>query len=541
MTDITLPTAPPGTDRTDATDRTDRTDKTDRADRADRADGTDGTATPPERPTARDVTVIGAGLGGLASAIRLQAAGYRVTVLEQASHPGGRCGTWESEGFRFDTGPTLLLMVDYLERLFTDVGRRLGDYLTLVQLDPNYEVHYADGSRLDVSSRLNAMLGEVERLEPGAGPEFLRFLGEAGRLYRIGLDGFVDRNVHRPRDFFNLKNGYLMLRGRAMQNLRKMVGRFFTDERLRSAFSFQSLYLGLSPYEAPAIYSLLAYTEVAGGLYFPMGGMHAIPRALARLATELGVRIEYRTKVRALGQDGNRVTHVVLADGERRPAGTVLANADLPYVYESLLGQPYPGIEKYEFSCSAFLMYLGTDRPYPKLSHHTLVVPADLEQACDDIFRRGRVPDDPAFYICNPNKTDPSLAPAGGENLYVLVPVPSRQVEPLDWSREGPALEARMLARLERFGLTGLRRHVVTRRIFTPADFTSDFGATRGEAFGLSHGIDQVGWFRPHNRHARYQNLFFVGQSTHPGCGIPMVLISARCVTERMQQEVAVT
>jgi phytoene desaturase len=486
------------------------------------------------------VVVVGAGLGGLAAAVRLRHRGYRVTLVERQQHPGGRCGLWESNGFRFDTGPTLLLMVDYLRALFTEVGRPMESYLQLVQLDPNYRVHYADGTTLDVSSRINAMIEGVERVEPGAGPRLLAFLAETARLYRIGLDGFVDRNVNRRRDFFNLKNAALLFKGRAMERLQRMVARYFSSEKLQHTFSFQSLYLGLSPFATPAIYSLLAYTEIAGGLYFPMGGMHALPRALARLAEELGVTIHYRADVTRLERREGRITGVRMADGAVIEADLVLANADLPYVYETLLEEPYPRIDRFAFSCSAFLMYLGVDRRYPELPHHTLVVPRDLRAACDDIFTHHRVPSDPAYYICNPSKTDPALAPPGCENLYVLVPVPSQTSgRRIDWSVEAPRTESAMLDRLERFGLSDLRRHVVTRRVFTPDDFTLNFSATHGEAFGLAHGIDQVGYFRPHNRHPRYDNLYFVGQSTHPGCGIPMVLISSRLVVERMVQEQA--
>ncbi len=493
-----------------------------------------------EAAGARHVIVVGAGLGGLAAAIRLRHRGFRVTVLERHAHPGGRCGLWESEGFRFDTGPTLLLMVDYLRALFAEVGRPLERYLELRQLDPNYRVHYADGTTLDVTSRLNAMLEGLERIEPGVGPRFLRFLSETATLYRIGLDGFVDRNIHKRADFFNLRNAGLLLRARAMERLQRMVRRYFRTEKLQHTFSFQSLYLGLSPFDSPAIYGLLPYTEVAGGLYFPMGGMHAMPRALARLAEEMGVEIRYRHDVRALERADGRIAAVTLADGTRLPADLVLANADLPYAYETLLGEKYPRIDRFDFSCSAFLMYLGVNRRYPELTHHALVVPRDLRTTCEDIFG-GRIPADPAYYVCNPSKTDPSLAPPGCENLYVLVPVPSQQPgRELDWAVEGPRLEAAMLARLEQFGLPDLRRHIVTRRTFTPADFSLEFSATRGEAFGLAHGIDQVGFFRPHNRHPSLENLYFVGQSTHPGCGIPMVLISSRLVVERMAEEQAV-
>jgi phytoene desaturase len=502
------------------------------------------TAVPPpitagaDRPGARQVLVIGAGLGGLAAAIRLRHRGYEVTVLERHAVPGGRCGLWESEGFRFDTGPTLLLMVEYLHALFTDVGRPTEAYLDLVQLDPNYRVHFPDGRSLDVTSRLNAMLQEVERIEPGAGPELLRFLATTARLYRVGLDGFVDRNVHHRRDFLSFRNGLLLVRGGATRRLERLVARFFRSEALRHTFSFQSLYLGLSPFEAPAIYGLLPYAEIAGGLHFPRGGMHALPRGLARLAAELGVRFHYQTDVARLEREAGRIAAVRLADGTRLSADLVLANADLPYVYQQLLGEPHPRAERLAYSCSAFLMYLGVGRCYPGLPHHTLVVPPDLRGACGDIFGRHQVPAVPPYYICNPSKTDPSLAPEGCESLYVLVPVPSQAPgRETDWSVEGPRLEQEMLARLERFGLRGLRERLVTSRTFTPADFATRFSATRGEAFGLAHGLDQVGYLRPHNRHPAYRNLYFVGQSTHPGCGIPMVLISARLVAERMVEE----
>lgn len=496
-------------------------------------------------PRRREVLVVGAGLGGLAAAVRLAARGWRVRVLERHPVPGGRCGLWESAGFRFDTGPTLLLMVDYLRAVFADAGRHLEDYLALVRLDPNYRVHFADGTSLEVTSRLDAMLEGVERIEPGAGPRFLAFLAEAATLYRTGL-AFVDRNVHRPADFFRLKDASLLAGTGALRGLRRLVCKHFTDERLRQAFSFQALYLGVSPYDAMAVYALLAFTEVAGGLWFPRGGMHAIPRALQQLGEELGVRYEFGAEVARLERAGTppreRVGAVVLADGTRHTADVVLVNADLPYAYRTLLGEAPPRAGRLKYSCSAFLLYLGVDRAYPALPHHTLVVPASLERCCADIFgaprRPARVPEDPAFYVCNPNKTDPALAPPGCENLYVLVPVPSQAAHrPIDWAVEGPRLEAVMLERLERFGLDGLRRHVVTHRRFTPDEFQSAFSATHGEAFGLAHGFGQVGWFRPHNRHARLGNLFFVGQSTHPGCGVPMAMISSRCVTERIVEE----
>jgi phytoene desaturase len=481
--------------------------------------------------------VIGAGFGGLATAARLAHAGYQVTVLERHAVPGGRAGLWESAGFRFDTGPSLVLMVEYWERLFRDVGHRMEDYVTLVQLDPNYRIHYPDGTTLEITSRLNSLLENVERIEPGAAPGLLRFLARSGELYRKGL-AFVDRNMHTAGSMFTPGHASLLLGGGALGGLRSMVAKYVRDERLRDALTFQSLYLGLSPYESLAIYSLLPYTEIAGGLYYPMGGIHRLATALAELAVKLGATVRYAARVSRIEQTGRKVTGVLLEDGSRLPADVVVSNADLPYTYATLLGEPCPRVDRMEFSCSVVLMYLGVSRRYPGLLHHNLVVPARMREACDTIFRDHRMPADPPFYICAPSRTDPSVAPAGCETLFVLVLAPSQDpARPINWLVEGPRVEAQMLGRLERFGLDGLRRHVVTRRIFTPDDFTRDFGNIRGEAFGLAHGLRQIGYLRPHNRHARLSNLYFVGQSTHPGCGLPMVLISARCVTERVLEE----
>ncbi|HEX5385642.1 MAG TPA: phytoene desaturase family protein [Gemmatimonadales bacterium] len=489
------------------------------------------------RPTA---IVIGAGIGGLAAAARLAHQDFSVTVLERHAVPGGRAGLWESHGFRFDTGPSFVLMLEYWQQLFEDTGRRLEDYVSLVRLDPNYRIHYPDGSTLEMTSALDTLGENMERLEPGAGAGLRRFLARSGELYRSGL-AFVSRNMHTARAMFTLEHGAMLLGTGALGDLRRLVGRYVRDERLVQALTFQSLYLGLSPYESLGIYSLLPYTEIAGGLYYPMGGMHALPRALERLGRELGAGFEFGRGVARLERSGRRVTGVVLDDGTRLAADLVVANADLPYVYERLLGEPYPGIAKKEFSCSVVLLNLGVRRTYPALLHHNLIVPAAMREACEDIFHRHRMPEEPPLYVCAPTRTDPGAAPPGCEILFVLVVAPSQSpARPIDWTTEGPKVEERTLARLEAFGLTDLRANIVTRRRFTPADFTAAFGNLRGEAFGLAHGLRQIGYFRPHNRHPNLQNLYFVGQSTHPGCGLPMVLISARCTVDRVMAERAV-
>ena len=486
----------------------------------------------------KSALVIGAGVGGLATSVRLAHAGYRVTVVERHHVPGGRAGVWESEGFTFDTGPSMVMMTECWQKLFHDVGERLEDWVTLIQCDPSYRLHFADGTTLEMTGRLNRLLANLESIEPGCTPGALRFLAHTGELYRRGV-AFISQNMHRPGAMLGLGGMGLRYGAQALGDLQRMVRRYFRDERLQQALTFQSLYLGLSPYDSLAIYGLLAYTEMAGGIHYPMGGMHQLPRALEQLGRRLGVTYRYDTPIAALELAADRVTAARTAAGERLSADLVVANADLPYTYATLLGEPYPGIERKAFSCSVVLLYLGVNRTYPQLLHHNLVVSSDLRATCRQLFEARVMPDDPPFYLVATTRTDPSQAPPGCENLFVLVLAPSQDpARPVDWSVEGPRVEARTLERLEQFGLAELRKHLVTKRLVTPADFTERFGNLRGEAFGLAHGLSQIGYFRPHNRHDRYRNLYFVGQSTHPGCGLPMVLISADCVTERIRAEI---
>lgn len=486
---------------------------------------------------ASNALIIGSGLGGLATAIRLAHRGYAVTVLEKNATLGGRSGIWSEDGFRFDTGPTLLMMVDELRELFASVDRRLEDYLELTQLHPNYRIHFSDGSHFDNSSLMNEFLAEVERLEPGSGPRALEFLALTQRLYQIGRDEFVGKNFTHWHQFLNPKKLAQLFQVRAHENLYRLVGRYFQDQRLREAFSFQSMYLGLSPYESPGVYGLLPFTEVGLGLWFPKGGLYAIVEALEQLGRELGVCYQLNWEVTDMVRANGRVQTVVARDGRQCGADLVIANADLPYVYQELLPADAPGARRpYEYTCSGFLMYLGVEGSYPQLKHHNLFVPRDLPGYFKQVFDDQVVPTDPAYYICNPSKTDPELAPEGHENIYVLVPVP-HLTSHIDWQVEAPRYRDAMIDRMERWGLTDLRSRIKVERLFTPDDFRHGFNSAMGSAFGLAHTIPQIGYFRPHNRHQTLENLYFVGCSTQPGTGIPMVIIGSRLLAERIDQE----
>ena len=485
------------------------------------------------RPT---VAVVGAGVGGLAAAARLAHAGFEVDVFEKHPGPGGRCGQLRQDGFTFDTGPTILLMPEVLARTFEAVGARLSDYLTLERCHPNYRLHFPDGTGLTLQSDLQALSAELERLVPGSAPGFLRFLALSGRMYRTSLERFVLRNFDGPAQFLGGGNLRHLLALRAHRSLARVVRGFLEDERLQAAVTFQTMYLGMSPYQAPAMYGLLPYSEMGVGVYFARGGLYALPLGLERLARALGARFHYRAEVRRILSSPAAVQGVELKDGTHVRADLVLCNADLPWAYRTLLDKAHtrlPRASRLHYTSSAYVLYLGLDTQLGGLGHHSVFLGRDYRASFRDIFHRHRVPLDPSFYVAVPNRTDASLAPPGKDSLYVLVPVPHRH-QALDWAVEGPRLRAQVLGRLRKEGLD-VEPHLAVERVRTPDDWEADFSLENGSAFGLSMHLGQVGPFRPKNQDARLKNLFFVGASTSPGSGLPTVMVSAELAVERMR------
>jgi phytoene desaturase len=487
------------------------------------------------RPTA---VVVGAGVGGLAAAARLARQGFDVHLFEKTHGPGGRCNQLRAEGFTWDIGPTIVLMPEVFEETFAALGRRLEDYLTLQRCEPNYRIHYRDGSSITFTSELTAMGRELERIEPGSFQRYLAFLAQGQTQYRTSLDHLVGRNYSGVLDYFSPKVLAKIFKVRAHRRMYADVSRFFQDERLRAAMTFQTMYLGVSPFASPAVYGLLPFTELGVGIWFPKGGLYAIPLALERVAREEGVRLHYGEPVERILTEGARATGVRLASGRTVQADVVLCNADLPYAYEKLLeGAPtaLPRKEKLRYTSSGYMLYLGLRKKYPGLGHHNVVFGRDYKGSFDDIFERFRVPEDPSFYVNVPTRTDASLAPEGKDAVYILVPVP-HQHPGMDWKVEGPKVRAKVFQRLAELGYPELERDTVVERIFTPDDWAASYNLMHGSAFGLAQNFFQIGPFRPANQDARVKNLFFVGASTQPGTGLPTVLISARLASERVEQ-----
>lgn len=473
------------------------------------------------------VVVVGAGLSGLAAAMHLRAAGREVTVLEREAIPGGRAGLLAGDGYRFDTGPTVLTMPDLLARPFEALGERLTDHLVLDRLDPGYRGHFPDGSTLDVRADPDATAAGIEALcGPAEAEGFRRFAAWAKRLYELERVDFIDRNLDAPWDLLTPDLARLAGAG-GFRRLSTMVGRFLKDPRTTRMFSFQSLYVGLAPQDALALYGVIAYMDSVAGVYFPRGGMHAVPEAMAAVAAAHGVTFHYGVEVTGVEHDGRRAHGVRTTPGERIRADTVVLTPDLPVAARDLLGAR---VRPLRYSPSAVVLLLGAKARYERIAHHNLHFGRSWTGVFDDLVRRGRVPADPSLLVTNPTRTDSTLAPPGRESYYVLAPVPHLDA-PVDWGAHGAAYADELLSVLERRGYVGLGDAVEVRHVTTPADWAAR-GMARGTPFAAAHTFGQTGPFRPRNRWG--DNVVFAGSGTVPGVGVPMVLVSGRLAAARV-------
>jgi len=489
----------------------------------------------------RTALVIGAGIGGIATAARLAKNGYDVTVLEKEATPGGRANQIVRDDHRFDIGPTLFLMPEVWEETFAALGERLSDHLDLRRIDPTYKVHFDDGLQLELTSDIGRMQAQLEKVEKTAFTGFLNYIAEGNKHYKVSIEKFVGRNFRSLFEYFSLGNLPLLFRLKALKKHYANVSEYFKDDRLKAAFTFQNMYLGLSPYDAPATFSLLQYTELAEGVWYPMGGMYAAIQALVRIAEKLGVKFVYDAPVKTLKVKSKKVEGVVLQDGREFEADIFVGNADLPYIYKELL--PASGearkLDDKLYTCSTIMFYWGVDKVYPQIAHHNVFLGGDYKASFDQIFNDHTLPDVPSFYVHAPARTDPAAAPDGQDTLYVLVPVGHLDARSgQDWDALVNRARGTVLARLAKEkGAGDLRKHIKFEIVYQPKVWQERFNLAKGAAFGLSHNFWQVGYLRPQNRHRQYKNLYFAGASTHPGTGLPIVLLSARLTTERILEE----
>jgi phytoene desaturase len=489
------------------------------------------------------VVIIGAGMGGLAAALRLAHLGFEVTVLEKQPKPGGRSNVIEEAGFRVDIGPTILVMKDAIGETYRAIGQDLDQRLEFVQLDPNYRVYYHDGTHLDLFSNMALLAQEVETIERGASERLFQFIGAGARKFELGMD-FVDRNFNNLTDLANPAAGLRLLQTQAHQNLYQQVANFFNhNDKLTKAFSFHSMFLGLSPYDALAMYSLITYADLALGMWYPKGGIYALVEDMVALAAEMGVEIRTQSPVQQICVDHGRVTGVRLESGEQIQADLVISNADLPYTYRHLIGPEHrrrytdSRLDAMQYACSGYLLFLGVDRTYPHIQHQGLYFSEDYRANLDDIFKNKNIPAEPSFHLNIPTVTDPSLAPEGHSLVYVLAPMPNLTAD-IDWDVAAPIVREKLLESLSKIIDPDIREHIVWEREYRPTDWEQDINAVYGTAFGsLAHNFFQSSYFRPHNKDRDISGLYFVGQGTYPGIGMPMVHISAKLVAERIKKE----
>ncbi|PZS31244.1 MAG: phytoene desaturase, partial [Pseudonocardiales bacterium] len=476
-------------------------------------------------PTDR-VVVVGAGLGGLSAALRLAGAGREVTVLERAAVPGGRAGRLDLGGYSFDTGPTVLTMPDLIADALDCVGERLSDWLDLRPVSPLYRAHYPDGSRLDLLADPAEMAAEVERVcGPAEAAGYLRFVEFVSELYRLQMRDFIDRNLDSPLDL--VRGGLVrLLAAGAFRRLAPKVATFLKDPRLQRVFSFQAMYAGLSPYDALAIYAVIAYMDSVAGVFFPVGGMHAVPAALAGAAEKHGVAFRYDTEVSRVEVRGGRAVAVITTAGERIAADVVVLNPDLPVAYRDLLpAAAVPKrVERLRYSPSCFLLHAGSSAAYSQIAHHNIHFGRSWRGVFRELIDRQELMSDPSILVTNPTRTDPSLAPGGRQTYYVLAPVPHMGAG-LDWSVIGPRYRDEIVSVLEARGYVGFGEAIEVERVVTPADWQAS-GLAMGAPFAAAHTFGQTGPFRPANLAPTLDNVVFTGSGTQPGVGVPMVLIS---------------
>jgi phytoene desaturase len=480
------------------------------------------------------VAVVGAGLGGLACALHLAGAGREVTVVERETAPGGRTGRLSVDGYEFDTGPAVLTMPALFDEALAAVGERLPDWLDLRPVDPAYRAHFPDGSTLDVIADTVRMAEEISRVcGSREADRYLRFVAWAGRLWHLERRDFIERNLDSPRDLLTANLLRLVAAG-GFRRLQPMIDDLFRDPRTRRVFSFQAMYAGLAPHDALGLYAVIAYLDAVRGVYFPRGGIHAVPRALAAAAEKHGVRFRYGATAARVDIRGDRATGVITTTGERIAADAVVLNPDLPVAYRDLLPHTPRRVRRLRPSPSAVVLHVGSRQRYRRIAQHNLHFGRSWRATFDDVIRRGRLMRDPSLFVSNPTRADGSLAPAGREVYYVLAPVPNLDVGGLDW--RGGLTERYtdgLLATLEARGYVGFGAGIEVVRAVTPADW-ADAGMAAGTPFAAAHTLWQTGPFRPATLHPTLSNVVFVGSGTQPGVGVPMVLISGKLAAQRI-------
>lgn len=489
----------------------------------------------------KKIIIIGAGLGGLAAAIRLAIAGDAVTILEKNENVGGKVNVVEENDYKFDTGASLLTMRHILEELFEFAGKRIEDYLEIVSLDPICRYFWTDGTQFDASTNLTKTEREIQKLEPRDIENFRRFLADAKRKYEVSEKTFL---AHSLNDLPKLlRPAYLkdLLVISSTKTLDRHIGKYFVSPKLRQLFNRFATYNGSSPYKAPATFALIPYVEFGLGAWYARDGMYQIPKALEKLAQELNVEIKTNCAVEKIEIENGKAVGVRLKNGEVLKGDYVVTNADAIETYRSLIEPqnrksfPDAKLKKIEPSCSGFVLLLGTTKRFPQLAHHNIFFSDDYKREFDAIFKHLRPAENPTVYVCATSRTDETQSPENCENLFVLVNAPYTS-EKTDWEKEAKNYRDLIVKKLEDFGLNDLESSIEFEQIITPADFERKYAANRGSIYGVSSNGIFSAFLRPPNKSRDIENLYFVGGATHPGGGIPLVLLSGKIAADLIQK-----
>ena len=485
----------------------------------------------------KKIIIIGAGLGGLSAACRLARDGFEVTVLEKNKTVGGKVNFVESNGYKFDTGASLLTMRHVLEEVFQFCGRRLEDYLEIVACEPICRYFWTDGTIFDASQNLEKTESEIEKLEPRDVENFRKYLADSKQKYEIAARTFLARSLNDLPKLLTRENLPDLLKISTSKTLDRHNAKYFQSEKLRQLFNRFATYNGSSPFQTPATFALIPYVEFGLGAWYVKGGMSRIPQALARLARALGIKILTDREVEKINVENKKAVGVKIKDGETMVSDFVVSNADAIETYRNLLPPENKKFQNREPSCSGFVLLIGTRRKFPQLAHHNIFFSDDYQAEFDAIFKSKRPAPNPTIYVCAASVTDRTQSPEGCENLFVLVNAPYTS-ERTNWEAEKKNYRDLIIKKLEASGLKDLETLIDFEQIITPADFEKKYRANRGSIYGISSNGIFSAFMRVPNKSKTIENLYFVGGATHPGGGIPLVLLSGKMAAEMIRQAV---
>jgi len=488
---------------------------------------------------AKKVIIIGAGIGGLATACLLAKKGYKVTVVEKNGQVGGRASLLKEQGFVFDMGPSWYMMPDIFEHFFMLMGEKIEDHFTLKRLSPSYRIFLKSKKKhYDFYSDLEKTIATFESIEEGSGEVLRKYMDTTKRQYEIARDEFMFKNYDSIFDFFNKR---VMTEGRKLplfSKVQSIVNAKFSSEILRKVMQYQTVLLGTAPGDAPGIYTLMNYVDFVQGVWYPDGGIYKVIEALERIAIKNGVEIKINSPVKSINTQNGIVTGVGLEDDEELNADIVISNADIVHTDQKLLEKKYQQKsqrywDKRLMAPSAFILYLGVDGEIPSLQHHNLLFAERWEENFKQIFKKPEWPTDPSLYVCAPSKSDTTVAPKGKENLFVLVPVAAGLEHDDEFLEKYASFVINQMQ--DNMDIPNFKERIVYKKMYAVKDFIKDFNAFKGSALGLAHTLSQTAIFRPNNINKKLKGLYYVGAGTNPGIGMPICLISAELVYKRIE------